>query len=308
MKKGLLYSTLVGLVMLFGTTMLSAQNEFMLAEQMFSRINKNPAATGNSLDIDVFLLHRQQWVGFGKGRPMSTLMNVHSYFDKAKSGVGLSISHDMAGVGYQTINAKVAYSYQIDLWKKGILSLGVSGGILNKNFDPREHVLKDIGDMNFPDERVNRVNPDFDFGLEFSTPWVMVGGAVNHIGMLHKNIPETLSPKQSYTAYVRGNIKAGEICNLIPAVTYMNSSQFHVYDANFTAFFVEKYWIGLGARYTKPISAMIASLGFEWNFLRIGYTYELSLGQVSNVSYHTHEVTLSFKIPTNRCKPKPVEE
>ena len=54
MKKGLLYSTLVGLVMLFGTTMLSAQNEFMLAEQMFSRINKNPAATGNSLDIDVF--------------------------------------------------------------------------------------------------------------------------------------------------------------------------------------------------------------------------------------------------------------
>ena len=42
---------------------LFAQRDLMLSQQFFSRLNINPSATGNTDDVDIFLLGRWQWMG-----------------------------------------------------------------------------------------------------------------------------------------------------------------------------------------------------------------------------------------------------
>ena len=70
-------------------TIAFAQNDFVLTEQLFSRIAVNPAGTGNDENVNIFSLNRFQYAG-ADGAPFSTLLNVHGYFDKANSGVGLT--------------------------------------------------------------------------------------------------------------------------------------------------------------------------------------------------------------------------
>lgn len=52
-----------------------AQQDLMLSQEVFSRVNKNPAATGNTNDIDIFLHGRIQWAGIENG-PKTTVLNV----------------------------------------------------------------------------------------------------------------------------------------------------------------------------------------------------------------------------------------
>ena len=43
-------------------TPLLAQQDLHFTQQIFSRMNVNPAATGNTADVDIFLLGRLQWL------------------------------------------------------------------------------------------------------------------------------------------------------------------------------------------------------------------------------------------------------
>ena len=104
MKKELLLTA----VLLFVCTAIFAQGDFRLSEQMFSRINQNPAAIGNNEKIQIFTAGRMQYVGMGlEQSPTSALLNGHYYNEKIKSGFGLSFSYDELGLYNQTINAKL---------------------------------------------------------------------------------------------------------------------------------------------------------------------------------------------------------
>ena len=90
MKKHLLLIS----VLLFVCTALFAQGDFKLSEQMFSRINQNPAAIGNNEKIQIFTTGRMQYVGMGlEQSPTSALLNAHYFNEKLKSGFGLSFSY-----------------------------------------------------------------------------------------------------------------------------------------------------------------------------------------------------------------------
>jgi type IX secretion system PorP/SprF family membrane protein len=269
-----------------------AQNEFTMSEQLFSRLNINPAASGNSENINVFNTNRLQWAGFD-GAPTSTMLNVHSYIKNMNSGIGGTFSYDELGLAYATVNAKLAYSYHIDLSKNALLALGVSGGIQSKSFDPTRHIMDDISnDPGMYQQAINETNADFDFGAELSTKYLLVGGSVLHLGQFQMT---TLRSIQSYYGYVRGKIPVSNEIMVTPSVLYMNSGQTNKIEINATAFYQGKYWFGLGYR---TGSALMATLGFEWEWLRVGYSYELGMGQVFNLNDNTHELMLSFVIPT----------
>ena len=274
-----------------------AQNEFTLSEQLFSRLNINPASSGNSENINIFNTNRLQWAGF-KGAPATTMLNVHSYFKDINSGIGASFSYDALGLAYNTLNAKIAYSYHVDLWDKGLLSLGASAGVLSKTFDPSVHTLNNPDDPEMGTEPFSETNADFDFGLEFSTEYVMVGGSILHLG---QTTMTTLKSIQSYYGYVRGRLPVNEDIMISPSVLYMNSGQTNKVEINATAFYQNKYWFGLGYRTGSALTALV---GLEWEWLRVGYAYELGMGDVINFKNNTHELMLSFIIPTKTKKKK----
>lgn len=51
------------IILLFVSANVFAQRDIMLSQQFFSRLNINPSATGNTDDVDIFLLGRWQWIG-----------------------------------------------------------------------------------------------------------------------------------------------------------------------------------------------------------------------------------------------------
>lgn len=268
-----------------------AQNEFTLSEQLFSRLNINPASTGNSQNINLFNTNRLQWAGF-EGAPTTTLLNVHSYLKNITSGIGGSFSYDKLGIANSTVNAKLAYSYQVDLSSKALLAFGASAGVYSRSFSPANHIV-DPGDIDIPND-TTYTRPDFGFGVELSTPYVMIGGSILHLGQAAATM-STMNNIQSYFAYARGKFPVSNDIMITPSILYMNAGQTNKIEINATAFYQGKYWAGIGYR---SLSAMSIMLGMEWEWLRVGYSYELGMGKVFDLNNNTHELMLSVVIPT----------
>jgi len=282
-----------------------AQTDLLMTQQWFSRINKNPAATGNSDNIDLFMLSRFQWLG--QDGPWSSVINAHSYYDPIRSGVGLAVNYDQFGIGNTTFNAKVAYAYHINLKDDLLLSLGLSGGFMQKSFDPTNHVLRDLGDPNFPTEKFSELKPDFDFGVELSMPKFLFGGSITHLGR-DRNRMTSYTVAQQHYLYARGNFALGSDFDLAPSVVYTNAGKVNMMTFGGMLFYKRTAWFGLDYRPPSPTdmfkqfdySMLVAMVGVEWNFFRIGYSCDISLGKISKLNGSAHEVMLSFFIPTNR--------
>jgi type IX secretion system PorP/SprF family membrane protein len=290
-----------------------AQHDILLTQQWFSRINRNPASTGNSDYYDLFLLTRRQWTGVDN-MPQSNLLNVHSYFENIRSGVGLSLSYDNpGGLANAVVNAKIPYAYHLNLKEDLLLSLGVSAGILYKSFDPTKHVLShpdEFGMETFPSEKEGKVNPDFDFGAELSMPKLLVGASVTHLGMLHSKVT-TYTSAMNFYGYARGNFVLNENFDIAPSVVYLNYYKVNLITIGANVFYKKMIWAGIDYRPPSPrrndlqkwdYSMLTAMIGIEYNFFRIGYAYDLSLSKLNDLSYSTHELMLSFRIPNKANK------
>lgn len=275
-----------------GSMVSFAQSDFTLSEQLYSRIAFNPAGTGNSANVNIFSVNRFQYAG-SQGSPFSTMLNVHSYFEKAKSGVGLSINYDGSGIAYYQIQAKAVYAYHLNFGKHNIFSFGVGLGLYNKMFDPSKHIYEPDPEY-VPDRFQSCTRFDASIGIEYTNPYILVGLSLNHIpGYFYEK--STLSSVPTYYAYVRGYIPCTAKFALAPAAAYYYTGQFHVVDVNVTGFIGKYVYVGLGYK-TEETGYIMA--GFEWNWLRIGYSCDINFGKLNKVAYTGHEFMISFNIPT----------
>lgn len=277
--------------------------DFLLSEQWFSRINRNPAATGNSKDINLFYMNRQQWVGF-ENAPSTNILNAHAFFEGISSGLGFTFYYDTQGLGDKALNAKLAYAYHTNVAKNMLLSFGVSAGVLNKSFDPN---LLTLSDNSIPTvEATSKSNLDMDLGVEFSMPVFMAGASVSHLLDNRGSEMTNINASRQVTAYARGNIALDNKFNLAPAFVYNNytSEGINFFEFNATTFYDKIYWFGLGTRFDSDMSfsTLNAMLGLEWKMLRIGYGYDYSLGSLGNFKKSTHEIMLACKLAKPECK------
>ncbi len=283
-------------------TVAFAQNDFVLTEQLFSRIAVNPAGTGNDENVNIFSLNRFQYAG-ADGAPFSTLLNVHGYFDKANSGVGLSFSYDGSGIAYNQIQVRGVYAYHLNFDNKHLLSFGVGIGAVIKTFDPDKHILVDESERGdgFYDKYTSKGSFDANLGIEYSMPYFLIGAAINHIpGFFIKAEDITsLSSVPAYYLYARGFIPITEKVKLAPAASYYYTGQSHVVDVNVTGFFGKMFWAGIGYR---TLATPYVNVGLEWEWLRVGYSFDLNVGKLSDVAWTSHEIMLSFNIPTKKNK------
>ncbi len=275
-----------------------AQQDLLLSQQFFSRINKNPAGTGNNEEIDIFLLGRMQWIGVDNA-PRTCLLNATTYFEKFKSGVGLSVSYDQIGVGHSTTNAKAVYAYHIDLNENYILSMGVSAGANFGYFNPWVNELRDedeYGAETFPEDKETKVTPDFDLGFELTSLHWLFGISSTHIA---NNTSTTYESGRHYYAYARGFFPLAQHWDIAPAIVYMHKSQTNLLELSTMAFYNRMIWGGVTWRpdlyHSGNPSMMVFTLGLEWEKFRFGYSYDLNLGSYNHLPSNTHEILLSVR-------------
>lgn len=295
---------LIAVCLLFSCIVAHAQRDLMLSQQFFSRLNFNPAATGNSDDIDLFLLGRWQWTNV-KDSPKSGVFNMSDYVEKIRSGLGFTMTYDDLGVSNSTYICKAAYAYHVNLNESMLLSMGLSAGALYHHWAGTEHKLLDpeeFGQATFPNEDTH-VYPDFDLGFELATPKIMFGGSVSHITYNEEDV-STAKPGRQFYAYVRGLIGVGENLDLAPAFVYTHRNKVDRLELNCTAFINRMFWGGI--TYRPDIHAGFSSndvtftVGVDYNKFRFGYAFEWGLGDVSKVSSNSHELLLSYRIAKAR--------
>lgn len=290
----------------------NAQNDFLLTEQLFSRIATNPAGTGNSENVNAFYLGRLQWSGF-TGAPVSNLLNVHFYSPKMSSGFGASFSYDESGIAYSDLNAKLVYAYHLDIDENNLLSLGLSAGVEDKRFDPTKHILEDDTERGeedaIPLEAEGKTSFDADFGAEFSNSHLLIGLSARHLPGFFAET-STYNAVPQFYGYARGFIPVNTNLSLAPALLGMyipslsgDEKEEYVGELNLTSFIYHNYWAGLGCRFNTiefSNSTATALVGFQWDWFRLGCAYELSLGELSNLSSSSFELMLSLDIPTKK--------
>lgn len=299
--KNILYS----LFTVLGICTASAQQDLMLSQEIFSRVNKNPAATGNTNDVDIFLHGRVQWAGVDNG-PRTGVLNVTNYIDKIKSGMGFTCAYDKMGVAHSTTNMKLVYAYQLDLSDKYVLSLGVGAGINIGYFDLYQNTVDDyseVGTSTLLGENETEVSPDFDFGAELSNPYWTLGASITH---LTKNEMTTFESERHYYLYGTSLIPLCPKWELAPTVSYMHRNKTNVMEIGSLAFYDRFLWGGITLRPDlnegfNP-SMLIMTLGVEWNKFRFGYSYDLGLGSNERIGASTHEVILSYGIDKTKWK------
>lgn len=282
-----------------------AQRDLMLSQQFFSRLNINPSATGNTDDVDLFLIGRWQWMGVDNS-PKTGVLNMSNYFESVRSGIGFTASYDDIGYANRTMDIKAAYAYHVNLNESMLLSMGLSAGILYHYFDPEKNIWLDPQELeretlNYGD-KVTCINPDMDFGFELAMPKLMFGASINHL-LFNEDKVTTSMPGRQFNFYTRALLTLSDKLDFAPALVYTHRNTMNRAELNMLMFYNRFLWFGVTYRPDLNGVDLFAShvlqfsVGFEYKKFRLGYSFDLGLGDVAeSVSSNSSEILLSWRI------------
>lgn len=289
-----------------------AQQDVVLSQQQFSKINFNPAATGTSNYANAYLFARQQWAGFD-GAPSTQVLNVQGYLSEIRSGFGLSISNDKIGTN-KAFGMKFTYAYHVSLNEDKYLAFGISAGITSRKFGgdivfQNPEIDPEIIEMAYNGRLKFREN--VDLGVVYTAPKFSFGLSASHITrfLYGENQSDWFQmPLQMY-AFTEGNINIGKSILFSPRAQFSSvftdeqndsTSLFQTmrfqYEVGATMVFNDVFWIGAHFRNGDGVVAQIGiRLG---NALRLGYSYDIRLGNAlkNTKSYGSHEIMLNYRI------------
>ncbi|MDR0660072.1 MAG: type IX secretion system membrane protein PorP/SprF [Prevotellaceae bacterium] len=276
----------------------NGQTDMQLSQQLFNRVYYNPASAGASQYINGILLARQQWTGFSKA-PRQIVFSADGYLPKIKSGLGISALVDKLGIE-QSTNVNFSYSYHIRLSPKTNLSFGLSVGILHRSVDKNAAIFTDPTDPNvgafLQDD--SKTNPDFNFGVELNHENFAFGAAVTHLSNSSTDRKDLVSGRHFYL-YGRYKIELTSDWDLVPSLSAQNNIKDFQLEVNAMTFYKKRFWAGASYRVNDKFESesVVGMLGlYITDFLRVGYAYDLNVGDIGSYSSGSHEIMLGFRI------------
>lgn len=145
---------------------------------MFNPIGVNPGYAGSRDVLSAVLVHRSQWIGLD-GAPKTQAFSLNMPLNKSKMGVGLQIVNDKIGA-HTAQTLKGTYAYRLRLGR-GKLAFGLSGGILNYNFDWNKIDYQQQEDIIPTQAPESFIIPIVDFGMYYNTKTFYIGAAIESI-------------------------------------------------------------------------------------------------------------------------------
>ncbi len=267
----------------------------IFSQQMFSAVNFNPAAVRTDNQIQATLFGRHQWVGF-EGAPASVMLNLEGYVGEINSGFSASIVGDRFGRSH-TLNLKAGYSYHFNLGGSNTLQLGLSAGLLYKNFRGSDIILDQNGDPIIGLEDDSDIKPDLDFGLAFSSGGFMIGASATHLISFAYDKNDYYTPDFGVYLFATYYGRINDKLLLQPYVRGMYVGGAFKFEVDFRAEILRWFYVGAGYRYHEAVKAMAGVTIYDK--LAIGYCYDVGLGKIRNHHAGSHEIMISLRLPTN---------
>jgi len=291
----------------------------------------NPGFAGTSIQSRAAAVYRNQWPSLPKAF-VSYNFSYDQFIPSINSGIGITIQHDKAGTGGLTYtSAAINYAYEIQISRRfsvrPALSLGYGSNFLDVDkltfMDQlaREEdglATLDPDRARFAQKPINY--PDFGGGLVVFSEKMWLGASVKHMNEPVNSIIGTdtrLPLKWSVHGGIK--IKVAELGafsrrqHIVPAFNFQSQGLFDQLDLGF---YYEYDPLVLGLWYRGiPLfkkngynhlnqDAIAVLVGYEINNMRIGYSYDLTISQLTPNSGGAHELSIVYEWASRKNKRK----
>jgi len=291
----------------------------------------NPGFTGTTPDYRVVFNNRIQWPELPQAFTTYSF-SMDMYKPNIKSGFGLLATTDKAGsVALRNTSVGLLYSYKIITNSEWVFSPGLYFGFGGRSLDYDKIVFGDQIDFNRPGAPTldpasqtykNHTYFDIGSGLLIYNRTIWIGASFYHMNTPDYSLLNGDSPlpmKMSFHAGARiplynGPRKLDRISSLTPSFVYRIQGPFQQLDAGLNLHIqpvtvglwyrgipVKKNYIGNTSR-----DALVAILGFELYNFEFGYSYDMTISELSIDSGGSHEISLvyQFEVINNRKRTK----
>ena len=285
-----------------------AQTEPMYSQYMYNMLGVNPAYAGNREVLGLNFFQRNQWVGL-RGAPKTTSLSLDQSIKEGKIGLGIQMYSDQLNVEEANgINGFL--SSRIKVSDKGILSVGLSVGLMNYQFnsyDVANRITTD--DKTFITIIPSQWNPSVGFGLYYNTDQFYVG--VSSPSVLksrlakYENFVSGIQKTDDFHLFTTMGyvIKINEEINLKPSTMIKMVSGAPIeFDLNTNVWLKDILGLGISYRTGDAVLGM-AEIQTSPN-LRFGYAYDMPFSPLKAYTRGSHEIMIRYEWGSNKSKIK----
>jgi len=271
-----------------------AQQDKLLTHFIYDKMTINPGSTGLEQGICGTLIYRNQWDKVN-GAPNSAVFNVEANMGRwLPINLGLSFYHDAIGFARQNnLLLNIAYPIPVTI-AGGTLSVGVGVGMVNFGMNPTWIPPTQVNDPTLPGS-TSATNLDLNGGIYYrhnQGKWFA--------GISSTHLSESKLIDVNYKTFRHYNLLGGyKFIDLFGAnrsldVQAMMRTDFVKYSADINVRYLHDQWFYAGVTYrtSDALALMIGIIPIK-NFV-IGYSYDLTLNKLSNISRGTHEIVLRY--------------
>jgi type IX secretion system PorP/SprF family membrane protein len=297
-------------IILFALTAvkLQAQTEPMYGQYMYNMLGINPAYAGNRDAVGINYFQRKQWIGL-QGAPNTSSISIDGPANNNKFGWGVQLYGDELGVE-KANGINFMSSTRVQLSNKGILSAGLTFGLMNYRIDLFS-LAAQLYQKDDPDYFANKSAwmPTVGLGLYYNTDKFYVGlsmpsvlkSRMANINLLNSGLQKINKQHVFITSgYV---FEISDVVKLKPStMVKMVSGAPIEFDFNTNVWLHELIGFGLSYRTGDAVIGM-AELQATDNF-RIGYAYESTISPLRFYNNGTHELMLRYEFGNYKSKIK----
>jgi type IX secretion system PorP/SprF family membrane protein len=305
-ENGLIIIPIMLLILLITNTS-TAQTEPMYSQYMYNMLGVNPAYAGNREATSLNFFQRRQWVGIA-GAPQTTSVSLDGASSDNKFGWGVQLYDDKLGVE-KADGANLMLSTHIQVTEKGILSGGLSLGLMNYRID-----LMNVQGRFTPSDpafyaNFNKWLPDVGLGIYYNTDKFYVGLSVPNVlksrlsafDVMNSGIQKVNSTHLFFTTgYV---FSVNDEVKIKPS-TMIKAVSGAPIEADLNTNVWLKDIIGLGFSY-RTGDAMVGMAEAQINEnLRVGYAYDMTISTLKYYNNGSHEMMVRYEFGNNKSKVK----
>ncbi len=276
---------------------LSGQSEPVYSQYMYDKVLVNPAYAGSSRWIFGSVKYRNHLYGL-EGAPSTSLFTFHMPIQKKSMGTGVKVVWDQIAVT-NSLQMSFLYSYHIG-FGNGKLSFGLEGGMIRRTAGFQDLIRYHQIDPSIPEEQAIAMVPDFSTGLFYQSENYYAGVAAYHL----------LNPKKTgalggtghvfdleQTYYFLGGyiFELSRTFSLEPStlVKFMQPEQIQA-DINVNLIYNDRIIFG-GSYRLGNFAALMCKFNITEG-LRVAYSYDLNISNLSSYSSGSHEVMISYGV------------
>lgn len=277
------------------------QKDAQFTQYMYNTISVNPAYAGSRGSMNIFALHRTQWVGLD-GAPITNNVSIHTPLRDTNIGLGLSIVNDKIGPSDEN-DIALDFSYRIPISDDYKLSFGLkaSANLMSVDFSKLTYFP---GDASFDNNNIdNKFSPNIGLGFYFYSDNTYVGlSAPNLLETEHFDRyagagSESYVTKEKLHYY----LTAGHVFDLNAFVKFKPSILTKLVqgaplqvDLSTNFLINEKFVVGVAYRWNAAVSAMVGFQATHSWF--IGYAYDMETTRLSHYNSGSHEIFLRYEL------------